>query len=568
MPETSSPRALQAGSIRPDAPASARKRPERGRLDQSALAVTWNSTTLPCPSGARVTSGVPSVSEAMVRSDRAGSGCAMTWLSTVTSSGMSSPKNGEVSGNGLSALGSPQDMAPPTVRPPTRSRTGISGPAASRATSDAARRGPAKRTSRPPRSTQSISAVPRRARASRHQRGSARRDWPAACPTAPLHQLGGGGERLPEVVQRRQRAPAPSSSPWASIRATSRRCSASSVSVTAPAERSPAISKRVIRLRSSGRQVEHRRGGRFTGSSSIVCRARSRGMPAGSRPWATTVSSRGAGRGGVGHRSGSCRPRSSAATGQGCPARSGKPRPDQPRPKASSRSSRPLWARPSDIQNTSASMIEPCDPFHRGGVVRRRRGWRDRRQAGGPCIGGLERQIAGGQVVRPRRIRAGPNGLPRPAGRLPARSGRRPVPRRGPGGIHDDQERTIASPFRLRVQDGPAKPTMAAATASMRKQQKPPRRLVRLAVVVLQTQQKRHAGKPPPDRRGRDGAQQPPKDRQRKEGHRSRGVVKARFAIMSAHLRRRAAEPAFPRGRRLENSGFSRPHARTFSSAR
>jgi hypothetical protein len=66
-------------------------RPESGRLDQSAFAVTWNRTTLPCPSGARVTSGVPSVSEAIVRSDRSGSGCAMTWLSTVTSSGIASP---------------------------------------------------------------------------------------------------------------------------------------------------------------------------------------------------------------------------------------------------------------------------------------------------------------------------------------------------------------------------------------------------------------------------------------------------------------------------------------------
>ena len=130
------------------------KTPDSGSVDHSALAVTWNSTTCPCPSALRVTSGVPSASAAMVRSASVGSGCATIWLLTVTSSGTSRPKNGEVASKGRSALGSPQESAPPTVRPPERRRTGISGSSTSRPTSEAARFGPAKRNSSPPSSTQ------------------------------------------------------------------------------------------------------------------------------------------------------------------------------------------------------------------------------------------------------------------------------------------------------------------------------------------------------------------------------------------------------------------------------
>ena len=41
-------------------------RPDSGRFDQSALAVTWNSTIRPAPARRRVTSGVPSASVAQV----------------------------------------------------------------------------------------------------------------------------------------------------------------------------------------------------------------------------------------------------------------------------------------------------------------------------------------------------------------------------------------------------------------------------------------------------------------------------------------------------------------------
>ena len=63
------------------------KRPESGRLDQSALAVTWKRTTRPSPSWRPVTSGVPSSRLASTRPGRSGSGCAITWLEMSTSCG-------------------------------------------------------------------------------------------------------------------------------------------------------------------------------------------------------------------------------------------------------------------------------------------------------------------------------------------------------------------------------------------------------------------------------------------------------------------------------------------------
>ena len=113
------------------APASATKSPESGRLDQSALAVTWKSTTRPSPRLRPVTSGVPSSRLASTRSGRSGSGCAITWLEMSTSCGTGSPANGPLSGNGRSRRGAPQDMAPPIDRPPARSRTGSSGSSSS-----------------------------------------------------------------------------------------------------------------------------------------------------------------------------------------------------------------------------------------------------------------------------------------------------------------------------------------------------------------------------------------------------------------------------------------------------
>ena len=123
------------------------KRPESARLDQSALAVVWTSTIQPRPCFSAVTSGVPSTSRAQVLAARSISGSASTWRDTVTSAGIDSPANGLSGSKGASLAGCSHDSAPPMVRPPRRSRTGNS------LSSCSARRGPAKRSNRPPAPT-------------------------------------------------------------------------------------------------------------------------------------------------------------------------------------------------------------------------------------------------------------------------------------------------------------------------------------------------------------------------------------------------------------------------------
>ena len=70
------------------------KAPDSGRSDQRVSAVTWNSTIMPLPRRAAVTSGVPSASVAQVRSVSVESGSASTWRVTVTSFGTAMPLNG------------------------------------------------------------------------------------------------------------------------------------------------------------------------------------------------------------------------------------------------------------------------------------------------------------------------------------------------------------------------------------------------------------------------------------------------------------------------------------------
>ena len=122
--------------------------PEIGRSDQRVSAVTWNSTMKPLPRRAAVTSGVPSASVAQVRSVNPESGSASTCRVTVTSFGTVMPLNGLSRANAASCCGCSHESEPPSVRPPRRSFTGM------RSSSAAASRGPAKRTSTPPASTQ------------------------------------------------------------------------------------------------------------------------------------------------------------------------------------------------------------------------------------------------------------------------------------------------------------------------------------------------------------------------------------------------------------------------------
>ena len=132
--------------------------PESGRSDQRVSAVTWNSTITPLPRRAAVTSGVPSASVAQVRSVRPESGSASTCRVTVTSFGTAMPLNGLSRENAASCCGCSHESEPPSVRPPRRSFTGM------RSSSAAARRGPAKRTSTPPSSTQLREPLARLAR--------------------------------------------------------------------------------------------------------------------------------------------------------------------------------------------------------------------------------------------------------------------------------------------------------------------------------------------------------------------------------------------------------------------
>ncbi len=134
------------------------KLPDSGRSDQRVSAVTWNSTIIPLPRLVAVTSGVPSASVAQVRSARPASGSASTWRVTLTSFGTGILPNGPSFEKAVSGCGWSQLRLPPSVRPPRRSFTGT------RSSSEPARRGPAKRTSMPPSSTQAIEPVARLAR--------------------------------------------------------------------------------------------------------------------------------------------------------------------------------------------------------------------------------------------------------------------------------------------------------------------------------------------------------------------------------------------------------------------
>ena len=122
-------------------------RPESGRSDQSALAVTWNSTMRPAPRACCVTSGVPSASCAQVWLASFAPGSASTCWFTRTSAGTASPAKGESAAKGASAAGWLQDIAPPSCRSPASRRTG------SRLSGCSAVCGPAKRSSSPPLST-------------------------------------------------------------------------------------------------------------------------------------------------------------------------------------------------------------------------------------------------------------------------------------------------------------------------------------------------------------------------------------------------------------------------------
>ena len=192
---------------------------------------------------------------------------------------------------GRSALGSPQLIAPPTLRPPARRRTGISGSSVLRLTSLAARRGPAKRRRSPPFCTQSCSSSASPSRERRHvgqhdDVGIGEEDVGQRA----VDEVGIGRQRLFDVVDRATGVRAPSRSSAPAISATSRRRRPSSVRPRRRRSGRRTVRTASMRLRSSGGRSRASAPPRSGRPRRRRCRRRARAAtPAGSRPWASTV---------------------------------------------------------------------------------------------------------------------------------------------------------------------------------------------------------------------------------------------------------------------------------------
>ena len=156
--------------------------------------------------------------------------------------------------------------------------------------------------------------------------------------------------------------------------------------------------------------------------------------------------------------------------------------------------------------------------------IQRRRHARQLRFARRP---GLRDQPRQPRLPRIRRLKdhrlgfAQPHNRHRPAGaprlgqlRVDQIGLRIPMRRPGPARVQQNQQRP-GPVFRLpRVKHRPRQTHDHRRDGDHPQQQQPPGRAVADAFVVLQAQQQRHARKPAPDRRGRDGAQDDPEDRQ------------------------------------------------------
>ena len=513
------------------------KRPESGRLDQSALAVTWKSTTRPSPSSRPVTSGVPSSRLASTRPGRSGSGCAITWLEMSTSCGTARPANGLASGNGLQpprrAPGHrPADRPAAGAQPHRQQRVlleladaGLREPRAGEADEQPALLDPGhERVALGVAEGADVGEDEDVGRGVQHV-GERR-----------LDHLGEGLERAAQVVERidevlRLAAGAARHQPD-----------------LAPAHRV------VGEHDAGGRAALGRAGcGRRGCAARPACRARAR---CGRRRRRT--------------------PRSPRPAPARC--RSGRARSPSPRPGAS----RPAPAR------RAPTMKSP--PSRRGGVsasaVSRRHHQRHRargRAARGPGRprrrARCRRSATASRTARPARRSSPPRRrgrAPRSAarGRRAARSSRRrratAIASPGSGGAviaitaagrpsRDASSRAAAARSIRRVQSGaspqppsrstrsgspdpsgrgfstgPAKARIAAAERAHPEQEQPPRRALRHLLRIGQPEQQPHPGKRPPPRRRRHRAQQPPQHRQggqreqqpgREEGHRTYHAV-------------------------------------------
>ena len=90
----------------------------------------------------------------------------------------------------------------------------------------------------------------------------------------------------------------------------------------------------------------------------------------------------------------------------------------------------------------------------------------------------------------------------------------RPVGRVGPCAVEEDEERAGAGLVGFGVEDRAREADDGRADGEHPERKEPPGRAVGLGVVVLKPEQQRHAWEPPADRRGRDGAEDQPEDRQ------------------------------------------------------
>ena len=102
-----------------------------------------------------------------------------------------------------------------------------------------------------------------------------------------------------------------------------------------------------------------------------------------------------------------------------------------------------------------------------------------------------------------------------------------PVTGRGPAAILDDQQWSTGGAGRDRVQNGAGKPKDRGGQRGHPQEQQPPRRALGLHLFVGKAEKQCHPRKPAPDRRGRNGAQQEPQDRQRHEAQQKPGRGKA-----------------------------------------
>ena len=226
-------------------------RPDSGRFDQSAFAVTWNSTI--SPGAARrpaVTSGVPSASVAQVWLARSAPGSASTWRVTCTSAGTARPANGEPAGT---ARGRPACSR--TSRRRAGGRRPADAPAAAgpsrRRLFGGARAGEADQQPAFLHPFRSARRVPAR-RQRRDRPGPARKSRASSVLQVALAQLGEGGEGAPQIIQRadqrrigasrhRRRAARPAAA--ASARPAAR---------PTPADGGAPSTSRLSRLRNSG----------------------------------------------------------------------------------------------------------------------------------------------------------------------------------------------------------------------------------------------------------------------------------------------------------------------------